>query len=158
MARISFDMDGVLVEVTESYRRAVIATFETVLSEEFGVEDKKLSFLDVQLFKDTGIFNNDWILTQTTVVYALSRLEFSKFLKIAVEQKADVYKILMESKPYLSDNFPKLREHIDSGFIVKRFEEIYLGASLYERTPPQPSPPHPLSPFHEVWLASPSPQ
>ncbi|MFX0163508.1 MAG: HAD family hydrolase [Candidatus Hodarchaeota archaeon] len=133
MARVSFDMDGVLVEVTESYRQAVITTFEVVLSEEFGVVNKSLSFQDVQLLKDTGIFNNDWILTQTAVAYALSGLEFSKFLEIAVEQKADVNKILMEIRPFLGDSFPKLRELIDSGFIVKRFEEIYLGADLYER-------------------------
>lgn len=133
MAKISFDMDGVLVEVTESYRRTVIATFETVLSEEFGVEDKSLSFQDVQLFKDTGIFNNDWILTETTLAYALSGLEFSKFLEIAVKQKADVNVILTEIRPFLGNNFSKLRRLIDSGFIVKRFEEIYLGADLYER-------------------------
>ncbi len=133
MARISFDMDGVLVEVTESYRQAVIVTFKTVLSEEFRVVDKSLGFEDVQLFKNTGIFNNDWILTQTAVAYALSGLEFSKFLEIAVEHKASVNKILMEIKPYLGNNFLKLRELIDSGFIVKRFEEIYLGADLYEK-------------------------
>ena len=133
MARISFDMDGVLVEVTESYRQAVIVTFKTVLSEEFRVVDKSLGFEDVQLFKNTGIFNNDWILTQIAVAYALSGLEFSKFLEIAVEHKASVNKILMEIKPYLGNNFLKLRELIDSGFIVKRFEEIYLGADLYEK-------------------------
>jgi len=126
-------MDGVLVEVTESYRKAIIATFETVLTEEFGEEDKKLSFQEVQHFKDTGIFNNDWILTQTTIAYALSGLEFSKFLKIAVEKKADVNKILIEIKLNLGNNFPKLQELIDTGYIIKRFEEIYLGANLYKK-------------------------
>ncbi len=133
MTRISFDMDGVLIEVTESYRQTVITTFETVLSEKFGEVDKNLSFQEIQLFKDTGIFNNDWILTQTVLAYTLSGLEFSEFLEIAVKKKANINKILIELKPILGGNFSKLKKLIDSGFIVKKFEEIYLGANLYEK-------------------------
>ncbi len=51
-----FDMDGVLVEVTESYREATIRTFEHFTS-------KPLSNDLIQEFKNQGGWNDDWALT-----------------------------------------------------------------------------------------------
>jgi len=55
---IVFDMDGVLVEVRESYRECII---ETVAA--YG--GPKLTQDDIQLHKNRGGFNNDWVLSWT---------------------------------------------------------------------------------------------
>ena len=54
---IVFDMDGVLVEVTESYRDAVIATVRYLSGREITREL-------VQEYKNRGGWNNDWKLSQ----------------------------------------------------------------------------------------------
>jgi HAD superfamily hydrolase (TIGR01548 family) len=53
-----FDMDGVLVEVRESYREAIIQTVA-----QFG--GPRLTQRDVQFHKSRGGFNNDWFLSWT---------------------------------------------------------------------------------------------
>lgn len=52
-----FDMDGVLADVTESYRRAIVATAES-----FGVE---VSQQDIAAAKLRGNANDDWQLTRS---------------------------------------------------------------------------------------------
>jgi histidinol-phosphate aminotransferase len=52
-----FDLDGVLVDVTESYRRAIEATVEELS----GIRP---SGEEIQELKDLGGFNNDWDLSQ----------------------------------------------------------------------------------------------
>jgi HAD superfamily phosphatase len=54
---VVFDMDGVLVEVTESYRDTVIATVRHFTGRE-------ITRLLVQEYKNRGGFNNDWKLSQ----------------------------------------------------------------------------------------------
>lgn len=53
-----FDMDGVLVDVSRSYRLAVKKTVE------FFLEDKKISFEQIQSFKEKSGNNNDWDCTK----------------------------------------------------------------------------------------------
>lgn len=57
---VLFDMDGVLVDVSGSYRRAVIETTAALSGCEVSPET-------VQAYKDRGGFNNDWILTHTLI-------------------------------------------------------------------------------------------
>lgn len=52
-----FDMDGVLVDVSESYRMAIKLTAEYFLGE-------KIALGDIQVYKDRGGLNNDWDLTE----------------------------------------------------------------------------------------------
>jgi HAD superfamily phosphatase len=52
-----FDMDGVLAEVTESYREAVV---QTVLH----FTGKSIERDSIQEYKNRGGFNNDWLLSQ----------------------------------------------------------------------------------------------
>lgn len=51
---LAFDMDGVLVEVSGSYRQCIINTVEHFTG-------RRLTFADVQAWKNKGGFNNDWI-------------------------------------------------------------------------------------------------
>jgi HAD superfamily phosphatase len=59
MARqvVVFDMDGVLAEVTESYRQAIV---ETVAH----FTDQRIARDRIQDYKNMGGWNNDWLLSQ----------------------------------------------------------------------------------------------
>ena len=52
-----FDMDGVLVDVTESYRETVVLTVEHFTG-------KTISRDSIQDYKNQGGWNNDWMLSQ----------------------------------------------------------------------------------------------
>jgi HAD superfamily phosphatase len=56
-ALIVFDMDGVLAEVTESYREAIVQTVEHFTGQRI---ERDL----VQKYKNAGGWNNDWALSQ----------------------------------------------------------------------------------------------
>ena len=52
-----FDMDGVLVDVTESYRETIVRTVEHFTG-------KIISREQIQDYKNAGGWNNDWALSQ----------------------------------------------------------------------------------------------
>jgi phosphoglycolate phosphatase-like HAD superfamily hydrolase len=52
-----FDMDGVLVDVTESYRETIVKTVEHFTG-------KTISRDSIQDYKNQGGWNNDWLLSQ----------------------------------------------------------------------------------------------
>ena len=54
---LAFDMDGVLIDTTNSYRMAIKNTFEFFAK-------KELSFEEIQNAKNLGGLNNDWDLTE----------------------------------------------------------------------------------------------
>ena len=56
-----FDMDGVLVEVTESYRAAIQATVKHFTGNE------KPSRVEIQDWKNRGGFNDDWLLSHRMI-------------------------------------------------------------------------------------------
>ncbi len=70
-----FDMDGVLIDVSNSYRKTIQETVHLYLTTILGLkmEPEKLS-LDqaISLFKSAGGFNNDWDLTSGLLLYLLS--------------------------------------------------------------------------------------
>ncbi len=55
-ACLMFDMDGVLVEVTESYRETIRQTVEYFTG-------KPVTYDDIQAYKNAGGWNNDWKLS-----------------------------------------------------------------------------------------------
>jgi len=65
---VVLDVDGVLVDVADSYRRAVVEAVERVHGE-------TLSRDAVQAFKDAGGFNNDWETTYGVALFVLARRE-----------------------------------------------------------------------------------
>ena len=62
---ILFDIDGVLLDVSESFRAATIETVQYFAVHSLGLEDtgKLLEVEDVEAFKFAGGFNDDWDLT-----------------------------------------------------------------------------------------------
>ncbi|ELY68745.1 TIGR01548 family HAD-type hydrolase [Natrinema versiforme] len=65
---VILDIDGVLVDVADSYRRAIVESVETVY-------DRTIRKDDIQEFKDAGGFNNDWELTHAAALYILATEE-----------------------------------------------------------------------------------
>jgi HAD superfamily phosphatase len=60
---VLFDMDGVLVDVSGSFRRAVIETTAAL-------SGRAVTPAEVQAYKDRGGFNNDWVLTHALATEA----------------------------------------------------------------------------------------
>jgi HAD superfamily hydrolase (TIGR01548 family) len=70
-----FDMDGVLIDVTKSYRKTIARTVRLYLKACLGLAlSPKNPPLDqaIALFKSAGGFNNDWDLTAGLLLYLLS--------------------------------------------------------------------------------------
>ena len=70
-----FDMDGVLIDVSKSYRKTIRRTIQIYLEYCLGVERGRRSWIthkEISLFKSVGGFNNDWDLTSGLLLYLLS--------------------------------------------------------------------------------------
>jgi HAD superfamily hydrolase (TIGR01548 family) len=70
-----FDMDGVLIDVSKSYRETIQRTVRIYLETCLGFEKAKaepVTKQDISLFKSAGGFNNDWDLTSGLLLYLLS--------------------------------------------------------------------------------------
>ena len=62
---VVLDIDGVLLDVADSYRRAVVESVERLYG-------RTIDRDDVQRFKDAGGFNNDWDVTDAAALYVLA--------------------------------------------------------------------------------------
>lgn len=70
-----FDMDGVLVDVSGSYRKTIQKTVSLYLAFCFGFPEGKgtqVTEEEISLFKAAGGFNNDWDLTSGLLLYLIS--------------------------------------------------------------------------------------
>jgi len=77
LARIVFDFDGVLVYVLQSYYENIRKVVDYYFFEILGLEGRRgrlVTFGDIQGFKDTGFYNNDWTLTHAIITYYLAIL------------------------------------------------------------------------------------
>ena len=63
---VVLDVDGVLVDVADSYRRAVVETADRLCGD-------TVERADLQALKDAGGFNNDWQLTDAVCLFVLAR-------------------------------------------------------------------------------------
>ncbi|MBV9759002.1 MAG: HAD family hydrolase [Acidobacteriaceae bacterium] len=71
---IVFDMDGVLVEVMESYREAIRETVRHFTGE-LATHD------EIQNFKNAGGWNNDWLLSQRMIADRGKRIEYAEVVE-----------------------------------------------------------------------------
>lgn len=72
MDLLIFDMDGVLIDVSQSYRKTIQQTIHIYLKDCLGVRANLVSHEEISLFKSVGGFNNDWDLTTGFLLYLLS--------------------------------------------------------------------------------------
>jgi len=71
------DMDGVLIDVSKSYRETILQTVQIYFETCLGFEREKARLVtdaDISLFKSVGGFNNDWDLTSGLLLYLFSIL------------------------------------------------------------------------------------
>ena len=70
-----FDMDGVLIDVSKSYRKTIQQTIQIYLEGCLGFERSRRGWIadeEISHFKSVGGFNNDWELTSGLLLYLLS--------------------------------------------------------------------------------------
>ncbi|OYR59394.1 TIGR01548 family HAD-type hydrolase [Halorubrum halodurans] len=128
---VVLDIDGVLVDVADSYRRAIIESIDRVCG-------KTIDRAAVQSFKDAGGFNNDWQLTYAAALFVLARREG---LRMDVEAFTDRIAAdedgggLEAAKRVVSD-LPdvaqaRVRDQWNTDRLHAVFQALYLGEELY---------------------------
>ncbi len=139
-----FDIDGVLIDVSESYRSAIRQAAQIYLQDVIGLtpcDGELVSRADVAALKLAGGFNNDWDLTTALVKYFLSMLAAGKPITSSVEtlrQRKDI-PVFAQALRAQGGGLAAVRQILGdrnddllSADLVKRiFEEIYLGEELF---------------------------
>jgi len=127
---VVLDVDGVLVDVADSYRRAIVDAVAHVYGE-------TIDRADVQAFKDAGGFNNDWELTDAAALYVLATREG---LALSVDTFTDRVAATGGGRSgaetvVLDSLGPAERERVMSEWDPDRlrevFQQLYLGPELY---------------------------
>ncbi len=75
MDLLIFDMDGVLIDVSKSYRKAIQRTIKVYLETCLGFKRNRGDWVtneDISLLKSAGGFNSDWDVTSGLLLYLLS--------------------------------------------------------------------------------------
>ena len=70
-----FDMDGVLLDVSLSFRAAIVETTQFYLTQQLDLQDtgKLIEAEETELFKFAGGFNDDWDLTNAAVAFLIGK-------------------------------------------------------------------------------------
>jgi HAD superfamily hydrolase (TIGR01548 family) len=127
---VVLDVDGVLVDVADSYRRAVVESVAHVY-------DETVPKAALQQFKNAGGFNDDWKLTYAVALYLLANREG---LDRTVDDFTDVVAAsgggLTGAEAVVADLLgPAARERVRSLWEPAQlrdvFQQRYLGAELY---------------------------
>jgi HAD superfamily hydrolase (TIGR01548 family) len=130
VAAVVLDIDGVLVDVADSYRRAIVDAIEHVC-------DRTIDREDIQQFKDAGGFNNDWELTYAGALYVLSRREG---LRASVAEFTDEIAArgggLAAARSVVADSLPsvpqaRVKDKWDTERLRDVFQVLYLGSERY---------------------------
>lgn len=127
---VVLDIDGVLVGVEDSYRRAVVESLDRVY-------DRTVPKSTIQSFKNAGGFNDDWELTYAIALYLLAREEgydrdVASFTDLVTASGGG----LSGAEAVIADALdPAPRERIraewDPDRLRDTFQQLYLGADLY---------------------------
>jgi HAD superfamily phosphatase len=127
---VVLDVDGVLVDVADSYRRAVVETVDRLYGD-------TIDRADIQQFKNAGGFNNDWETTDAVALYTLARREG---LELSLSQFTDAIRGMGGGLPAART---VLREELTPASVEKVFaawdptriravfQQLYLGSDLY---------------------------
>ncbi|MFC6721472.1 TIGR01548 family HAD-type hydrolase [Halobacteriaceae bacterium SHR40] len=127
---VVLDIDGVLVDVENSYRRAIIETIDRLY-------DEQIDNTTIQRFKDAGGFNNDWELTDAVALYFLATGEgMDSSIKEFTDTIAGTGGGLSAARTAAGESLtPADRELVLSRWDTDRhreiFQQLYLGTELY---------------------------
>ena len=126
---VVLDVDGVLVDVADSYRRAVVET----VGRRHGDEPPREA---IQPLKDAGGFNNDWLVTDALTLYTLAQragydADPATFGAAVADAGGGLDGVHATLSAALGDNYPDLRDRWDPDAVRATFQAIYLGGDLY---------------------------
>jgi len=139
-----FDIDGVLIDVRESFGRAVCQTVQFYFKEILCFQGSQNLIIpeEIEYFKMAGGFNNDWNLTSAVVLFYLMKARKNNLKDIDVIRfiEPDIKKFTTEILPSggglakvidLIEEDGDIKEKIlglwDRKLITKIFQEIYAG-------------------------------
>ncbi|RYJ12806.1 TIGR01548 family HAD-type hydrolase [Halogeometricum borinquense] len=126
---VVLDVDGVLVDVADSYRRAIVESIARLY-------DRTIDKSDVQQFKDAGGFNNDWELTYAAALCLLADdrepISIAEFTDRIHERGGGLDAAEAVTEAHLdADDYDAVREAWDPEGLRAAFQALYLGADLY---------------------------
>jgi HAD superfamily phosphatase len=136
---VVLDIDGVLVDVADSYRRAIVESIERVHGD-------TIEKADIQSFKNAGGFNNDWELSYAAALFVLARregldLDVEAFTDRIAQHRAESEDTesadgLDAAEAVVDDTLSaEAREPARGDWDPERlrevFQQLYLGADLY---------------------------
>ena len=127
---VVLDVDGVLVDVADSYRRAVVESVERVYGE-------TIPKAHLQAFKNAGGFNNDWELTDAVALFVLAGREgLGMDVEAFTDAVAGAGGGLDGARTVVADALtPASRERVldawDPDRLRKVFQQLYLGSDRY---------------------------
>ena len=126
---VVLDIDGVLVDVADSYRRTIVETVERV-------HDFSLPREEIQRFKDAGGFNNDWQLTDAVALYALAREagydgSIADYTDAIAEAGGGLAGAEATLAAALDDEWEAVGEAWDPDHLRAVFQALYLGSERY---------------------------
>ena len=140
---VVLDIDGVVVDVADSYRRAIVESVERVHGD-------TIAKPDIQAFKDAGGFNNDWELTYAAALFVLARREglgldvtaFTDRIRESGGGLDAAEEVVDEALAGREAARERVREEWDPDRLRDVFQRLYLGAELYaeiegERSDPE---------------------
>lgn len=127
---VVLDVDGVLVDVADSYRRAIIESVDRLCG-------KTIDRADVQLFKNAGGFNDDWELTDAAALFVLARREglrmdveaFTDRIAADDDGGIEAAKHVVAELPSVAQ--ARVRDQWDTDHLRDVFQALYLGEELY---------------------------
>ncbi|MFW5937544.1 MAG: TIGR01548 family HAD-type hydrolase [Halanaeroarchaeum sp.] len=135
---VVLDVDGVLVDVADSYRRAIVESVETVYGD-------TIPKAGVQQFKDAGGFNNDWALTDAAALFVLARreglsMDLDAFTTAVAESGGglDGAKAVVEDR-LDAETTERVLGRWDPDRLREIFQQLYLGSDRYEDIEGEPA-------------------
>jgi len=116
-----FDMDGVLIDVSRSYRKTIQTTVHLYLATCLGHRRRKspLALAEaISLFKSAGGFNNDWDLTTALLLYLLSESGLPS------SSKRKKFSSIPETVAFLKAASSPLEAHVVSPFDIPKLSSF----------------------------------
>lgn len=97
ICKLIFDFDGVLAQTSQSYRQTIRKVVDYYFLELLGLKGEKgklTTLQDIQKFKNTGLYNNDWKLSYALISYYVNlilwKLEQENVIQNFNEQFSDI--------------------------------------------------------------------
>lgn len=138
--KIIFDFDGVLAQTSQSYRQTIRQVVDYYFLEILGLKGQKgqlATLLDIQKFKDTGNYNNDWKLSYALISYYMNiiirKLEQKNGLQKFREQFSDIQFSDIQSFVQSLKKVGKFLSSygIEGAYLVKLKDNSILGLDLF---------------------------